>query len=115
MDGVCQKAAGSYRCGLFIFISVLSEIDSGRRLLQITVTKTLVSKGRILRKKNVYFLSLQESIRSERFWHLGKVPNDWKIANMPGKDGDVGNRGRADWKGNLERNAKPWDRGSPGN
>lgn len=56
MDGVCQKAAGSYRCGLFIFISVLSEIDSGRRLLQITVTKTLVSKGRILRKK--MFISL---------------------------------------------------------
>lgn len=72
---------------------VLSEIDSGRRLLQITVRKTLVSKGRILRKKCFFFLSLQESIISERFLHLGKMPNDWKIANMPGKDGDVGNTG----------------------
>lgn len=38
-------------------------------------------------------LSLPESLVSERFWCLGKVPRDWKIADMPGKDGDVGDTG----------------------
>lgn len=69
---------------------VSSKTDSGR-LLQLSVRKTLISKGRILRKEWVFFpLSLQESIMSERFWHLGKVSNGWKIANMPGRDEDVG-------------------------
>lgn len=36
---------------------VLSKIDSGRRLLQITVRKALISEGRILKKKLFFSLA----------------------------------------------------------
>lgn len=70
--GFVRKLQGATDVDCSFLYPVLSKIDSGMRLLQITVRKTLISKRKILRKNVFFSLSLQESIMSERFLAFGE-------------------------------------------
>lgn len=94
---------------------VLSKIDSGRRLLQISFRKTLISKERILRKKMFFPLACKSLSCLKGFGVWRRCLMTGKLQTCQARMGMWGNRGWADWKDNLERNAKPWDRTSPWN